>query len=107
MITTIFKITFAVVLLMLDKGRLQQFMIMASKRNMTNGDYVFIAVHPFATTETFLRDRNQLHDFVWVLPWMGYHGKERGKQNKSLYFATKEEMIKAYQSLFLVMPQVS
>ena len=93
-----------VVLLMLDKGKLQQFMMMASKKNMTNGDYVFIAVHPFATSETFLRNTHSLYDYVWILPWMGYHGD--GDGDNSFFFGTKEEMVKAYQGLFLLMPQV-
>ena len=93
-----------VVLLMLDKGKLQQFMMMASHKNMTNGDYVYIAVHPFATSETFLRNTHSLHNYVWILPWMGYHGKGEGKN--AFFFGSKEEMVKAYQGLFVLMPQV-
>ena len=88
---------------MLDKGKLQQFMMMASKKNMTNGDYVFIAVHPFATNIMYLE--NALRDFAWILPWMWYHGEEEDKT--PLFFGTKAEMVKAYQGLFVLMPRVS
>ena len=78
--------------------------MMASHKNMTNGDYVYIAVHPFATSETFLRNTHSLHNYVWILPWMGYHGKGEGKN--AFFFGSKEEMVKAYQGLFVLMPQV-
>ena len=87
---------------MLEKGHLQQFMIMASKKNMTNGDYVYIAVHPFASSETFIRNHGPYYDYMWIIPWNGAYGKVR----KSLFFASKEEMVKAYQGLFVLMPQV-
>ena len=89
---------------MLDKGKLQEFMMMASKKNMTDGDYVFIAVHPFATTETFLRNTHSLYDYVWILPWTGYHGDGNGKN--SFWFGEKEEMVKAYSGLFVLQPEV-
>ena len=87
---------------MIEKGHLQQFMIMASKKNMTNGNYVYIAVHPFASSEIFIRNNVPLYDYIWILPWRGYYGKDK----KSLFFASKEEMVKAYQWLFVLMPQV-
>ena len=87
---------------MLEKGHLQQFMMMASKKNMTNGDYIFIAVHPFASSETFIRNHGSLYDYMWILPWKGNLGKDK----KSFFFASKEEMVKAYQGLFVLMPQV-
>ena len=89
---------------MLDQGTLQKFMMVASKKSMTNRDYVFIAIHPFAASEMYLRSTNSLHDYAWILPWTGYHGEGNGKNNS--YFGTKEEMVKAYQGLFLLMPQV-
>ena len=79
-------------------------MMMASQRNMTDGDYVFIAVHPFATSESILRNSHGLRDYLWILPWMGYHGKGDGKDY--FFFGSKKEMVKAYQGLFIITPQV-
>ena len=92
-----------VVLLMLDKEKLQQFMMMASQRNMTNGDYVFIAVHPFAGNVMYLQ--NSFSDYAWMLPWMYFQGN-RDETFGGFFFGTKKEMVKAYQGLFVLMPQV-
>lgn len=90
---------------MVDKGSLQEFMLMAAERNLTNGDYVFIAVHPFATLETLLMlsEINYVSNYVWVFPWA------RTPQHKdATHFlsAPPDVLEKAFQSLFVLMPQV-
>eukprot|EP00111_Clytia_hemisphaerica_P009174 TCONS_00026970-protein len=93
-----------VIMVMLEKGRLQHFMMTARKMNMTNGDYVFIAVHPFATAEQFLRNTQTLKDYVWVLPWSGYYGD--GNKEKAFFFGEKNEMMEAFSRLFVIQPKI-
>lgn len=88
---------------MMDKGNLQQFMLLAVNKNLTNGDYIFIAVHPFATMETMLRHVTYVSNFVWVLPWTR---TPLSKDATALRAASKEVLEKAFQSLFVLMPQV-
>ena len=86
----------------MDKANMQQFMYLASKRGLTDGRYVFIAVHPFATAEMMLREKVYISNFLWVLPW---HGKQDSINN--FLFAPEEEIKKAFQSFFVLVPQVS
>ena len=90
---------------MLAKEKLQRFMMIASQKNMTGGDYVFIAVHPFAGNMMSLQ--NRFRDFAWILPWILFQGDKEAENTKNaMFFGTKEEMAKAYQGLFVLMPQV-
>ena len=78
--------------------------MMASQREMTGGDYVFIAVHPFAGgSEAYLRTTHEMHHMAWTHAWAGFHGE--GEDN-FMTFGSAEEMVKAYQGLFVLMPQV-
>ena len=82
---------------------MQEFMMLAAQRGLTTDDqHTFIVVNPFASMETFMLRRTLVKKYAWVLPWQGYLGK-RG-DSKGLYFASTQEIKKAYNNLFVLHP---
>ena len=83
---------------MLDQGYVRQFMLHAAEREMTNGDYVYIAIHPFINNENFLRPTPVVYSIAWFLP---LKGKPSEDPIKDLVILEK-----AYKSLLVLMPEV-
>lgn len=85
------------------------FMSMAAKKNLNNGEYVYIAVHPFLSHEdTLLKKKLRISSYVWALPYTPNLGKIQSKSKtlNKFMFDTDEQIRKAYQSLLIVMPMV-
>ena len=78
-------------------------MLLANEKGLTQGDYVYIAIHPFATSEALLRTDSVGHQYIWFLPWKG--DKEIGPD----FFSGQEHntLVSAYRSLMILMPEVS
>lgn len=86
---------------MLDKGYMRQFMLQVAKKGFINGEYVFIGIHPFATSETLLRIDSAIHGLIWFLKWKG-----EPPDDKAFNFNEMILLAKAYQSLMILMPEV-
>ncbi|XP_057304139.1 receptor-type guanylate cyclase gcy-22-like [Hydractinia symbiolongicarpus] len=86
-----------VVLLLCEKGYLRQFMLHVAKQGLDNGDYVYIAIHPFVSSPSLLRNV-KISKLVWSLPWRGT--SQNGGPSEKLLLA------QAYQSLFVIQPQI-
>ena len=83
---------------MLDQGYVRQFLLYAAERGMTNGDYVYMAIHPFINNENFLRPTSVVYSIAWFLP---LKGKPSPHPEKDL-----DILQKAYKSLLVLMPEV-
>lgn len=86
-----------IVLLLIDKKYLIQFITMAAERGLTDSHFAFIAVHPFATFENVLHYHSPIRDMVWFLSW--------SVLNDTISTANPSKIRKAYQSLMVLMPE--
>ncbi|XP_047143236.1 atrial natriuretic peptide receptor 1 isoform X1 [Hydra vulgaris] len=89
-----------IVILMIDKGYLRSFLLSAFTENLTNGEYVFIAVHPFVGMEKLFQTHSFTAVHAWFLPWKGAVGN-------NLYDPIiLRNMMIAYQSVLILQPEI-
>lgn len=90
-----------IVLLLFGKGYLRQFLLQAEKKGLNDGNYVYIAINPFASDSSTLRQKS-LAGYSWILPW-------RGELNVKVdpFKTDRAALARAYQSLITLMPETA
>ena len=91
---------FLVVILMIDKGYIRPFLLSVFNENLINGEYVFIAVHPFVGSETLFQSQSFPSVHAWFLPWKGVG------MNGLFDAKILRTMMIAYQSVLILQPEV-